>query len=188
MRAGLAITTLALCGMAANATAADNGFYLGVGAARTSFDLDSALDSKDTGFKFTAGFRLLDSFAVEANYADHGKASLPSGVACIALVGVECPDTSNVKAKTTSAFAVGFLAFPLIDLFGKAGYSITDTRLRTPNFPDFGDSDDKGSFAWGVGAQAHFLSLAVRAEYEQFKLMGNEKLSAISLSFLYTFL
>ena len=43
------------------------------------------------------------------------------------------------------------------------------------------------SFAWGVGAQAHLGSLGARAEFEQFRTMGNEKLSAISVSVLYTF-
>ncbi len=186
MRAG--ITTIALCCAAGSAVAADNGLYLGVGATRSDFNLEQTLDGKDNGLKLIAGFRLLDSFGVEVNYADHGKATVPAGVACVALVGTNCPDTSNVDAKTTSAFAVGFLDFPLLDFFGKAGFSVTDTKLRTPNFPSFGDSDKKGDFAWGVGAQAHFLSFAVRAEYEQFKLMGDEKLKTVSLSFLYTFL
>jgi hypothetical protein len=182
------LATILLAGSAATATAADNGFYLGAGAARSSFDIDSALDSKDTGLKFTAGLRLLDSFGVEASYTDHGKSVLPSGIACIALVGTNCPDTTNLKAKTTAAYAVGFLDFPLLDLFGKAGYSITASKLRTPNFPSFNDNDDKGSFAWGAGAQAHFGSLGVRAEYEQTRLIGNEKLGTVSVSFLYTFL
>lgn len=188
MRATLVtLATLAL-GATGTAAAADNGFYLGAGATRSDFDLQSALDSKDTGMKLIAGARLLDSFGIEANYIDHGKSVLPSGIACIALVGVNCPDTTNVKAKTTSAFAVGFLDFPLIDLFGKAGYSITSSKLRTPNFPSFDDSDNKGDFAWGVGAQAHFGSFGVRAEYEQFRLIGDEKLGTVSVSFVYTFL
>lgn len=182
------IATMALCGFAGAATAADNGFYLGIGGVRSDFDLESALDSKDTGLKLTAGVRLLDSFGVEASYADHGKARLPSGIACVQIVGVDCPSVTTVKAKTTSAFAVGFLAFPLVDLFGKAGFSVTDSKLRTPNFPAFGDDDNKGDFAWGVGAQAHFGSLGVRAEYEQFRMIGDQKIGAVSLSFLYTFL
>lgn len=183
-----AIATLALCCMAGGATAADNGFYLGVGGTRSDFDLDNALDSTDTGLKLTAGLRLLDSFGVEASYTDLGKATLPSGIACVALVGANCPDTSRVDAKTTAAYAVGFLDFPLLDLFGKVGYSITDSKLRTPNFPSFGDKDNKGDLAWGLGAQAHFGSLGVRAEYERFSLFGSEKVGAVSVSFLYTFL
>jgi opacity protein-like surface antigen len=186
MRAGLA--TIALCCVAGSAAAADNGFYLGAGAAHSDFDVENALDSKATGFKLIAGLRLLDSFGVEANYTDHGKAVLPSGVACVALVGTNCPDRTNVDAKTTAAYAVGFLDFPVLDLFGKAGFSITDTKLRTPNVPSFNDKDSSTNFAWGVGAQAHFLSLAVRAEYEQHKLIGDEKLGTVSLSFIYTFL
>jgi opacity protein-like surface antigen len=186
MRAKLA--TIALCCAAGSAAAADNGFYLGAGASRSDFDIASALDSKDSGFKLIAGLRLLDSFGVEANYTDHGKAVLPSGIACIALVGVDCPDTSNVSAKTAAAYAVGFLDFPLLDLFGKAGLSTTSSKLRTPNFPAFNDKDSSTDFAWGAGAQAHFGSLGVRAEYEQHRIMGNEKLGSVSLSFVYTIL
>lgn len=182
------LATIALCCAAGSAAAADNGVYLGAGAARSDFDLASALDSKDTGFKLIGGVRLLDSLGVEVNYTDHGKAVLPSGIACIALVGVDCPDTTNVSARTAAAYAVGFLDFPLLDVFGKAGLSVTSSKLRTPNLPSFNDKDSSTDFAWGAGAQAHFGSLGVRAEYEQHRIMGNEKLGSVSLSFVYTFL
>ena len=129
----------------------------------------NALDNKDTGFKAIAGLRLLDSFGVELNYADHGSASLPSGIACVALVGVNCPSTTYVDATTTSAFAVGFLDFPLLDLFAKAGVSLARGEVRTPGLPSFGFSETDTNFAWGAGAQAHFGSLGARAEYERFK-------------------
>lgn len=181
-------TLLALCLASGAAQAADNGFYLGAGALRSDFKLDETLDSKDTGFKLIAGLRLLDSFGVEVNYADFGKSTLPTGIACIALVGVDCPSQVDVDAKSTSAFAVGFLAFPLIDLFGKAGLSVTQAKTKAPGTPAFNDKDNSTDFAWGVGAQAHFGSLAVRGEFERFKFYGDEKLNVASLSFIYTFL
>jgi len=179
---------LAACCIGASANAADNGFYLGLGAGRSDFNLESALDNADTGLKLIAGIRLLDSFGVELNYADHGKASIPSGIACIALVGVNCPDTTNVKAKTTAAYAVGFLDFPLLDLFGKAGLAKVGGKLSTPGQPTFNFSNDDTDFAWGAGAQAHFGSLGARVEYEQFKLFGDQKLRMVSASLVYTFL
>jgi opacity protein-like surface antigen len=179
---------IAACCVGATANAADNGFYFGLGAGRSDFNLEDALDNADTGLKLIAGVRLLDSFGVELNYADHGKARLPSGIACIALVGENCPDTSRVAAKTTAAYAVGFLDFPLLDLFGKAGLAKVDGKLTTPGLPTFSFSDDKTDFAWGVGAQAHFGSLGARVEYEQFKLFGDEKLRMVSASLVYTFL
>ncbi len=179
---------IAACCFGATANAADNGFYFGLGAVRSDFNLEDALDNTDTGLKLIAGVRLLDSFGVELNYADQGKATVPSGIACITLVGVNCPDTATLKAKTTAAYAVGFLDFPLLDLFGKAGLAKVDGKLATPAQPPFSFSNNDTDFAWGVGAQAHFGSLGARVEYEQFKLFGDEKLRMVSASLVYTFL
>lgn len=185
--AALPATTLALAMLAATpALAADNGFYLGAGLGRSSFDLRQSLDDSDTGYKIIGGMRLLDSFGVEVNYADHGNARLPSGLACVTLVGANCPAEASLDAKTASAFAVGFLDFPLVDLFAKAGLSYTDSSLRVRNLTGFGDSDKSANFAWGVGAQAHLGSFAVRAEYERFKVFDDRKLESITASLVYT--
>jgi len=182
------LALLTLCLASGVAAAADNGFYLGAGIGRSNFDLEAPLDSKDTTWKAIAGVRLLDSFGVELNYTDFGKATVPSGVACIALVGANCPSTTRVEGSALSAFAVGFLDFPVVDLFGKVGLSRGDAKLRTPGFPAFSASDSGTDFAWGAGVQAHFLSFAVRAEYERYKIFGDTKVSLGSLSFIYTFL
>jgi len=180
---------LGLLASAGLAQAADNGFYLGFGAVQSEYGLDNPLDEqpfddKDTGYKAIAGFRILDSFGVEANYIDHGNAVLPPG-ACVPLVGVPCPDSADVEAKTLSAFAVGFLDFPLIDLFAKAG--ATSWKIDGTS-SGFSFDDDDIEFAWGVGAQAHFGSIGARLEYENFSVIEDEELGTISLSFLYTFL
>lgn len=182
------IVLLTLCLASSAATAADNGFYLGAGIGRSDFNLDAPLDSKDTTWKAIAGVRLLDSFGVELNYTDFGKASVPSGVACVALVGTNCPSTTRVEGNALSAFAVGFLDFPVIDLFGKVGFARGNATLRTPGFPAFSASDSGTDLAWGAGVQAHFLSLAIRAEYERYQIFGDTKVSLGSLSFIYTFL
>lgn len=185
--AGIAATFAAATLGASTAMAADNGVYLGLGAGKSDFNLQGALDNTDKGLKLIAGLRLLDSFGVELNYADHGRATLPSGILCAALVGEFCPDTSRVTAKTLSAFAVGFLDFPVVDLFAKAGVSRMDGKLATPTQPAFAHKDNGTDFAWGVGAQAHFASLGLRLEFEQFRLFG-ESLRGVSASFVYTFL
>jgi hypothetical protein len=83
---------------------------------------------------------------------------------------------------------VGFLDFPLVDLFAKLGLSLSDGKLRTPNFSSFNQSDKNTDVVWGLGAQAHFGSFGARAEFERFKLFGDRKLDIISVSLLYTFL
>ena len=187
----LRLTTLfALLAFAGLSQAADNGLYLGVGATQSEYGMYNPddfepFDDKDTGYKAIVGFRILDSFGVEANYIDHGTAVLPAGNACVPLVGVPCPGNTEVEAKTLSAFAVGFLDFPLIDLFAKAGAASWKVDGSSDSFSF---DDDDLEFAWGVGAQAHFGSLGARLEYENFSVIEDEEIGTISLSFIYTFL
>ena len=167
MKAPLALLALSL--VAGTAQAADNGFYIGVGVGSSKFDVDEALDDSDLGLKAIAGVRLLDSFALEASYIDFGKAT---------------SDVSDVKATALGAFALGFLHFPLLDVFAKAGLAKVDVELGTGSE---NSSDEHTDFAWGLGAQAHFGSFAVRGEFEQYQLFSADQ-RLLSLSFIYTFL
>lgn len=191
------LRTMALTGLvliAPLAQAADNGFYLGAGVLQSDYGLDnpsgfSPFDDEDNGYKAILGWRPLDSFGVELNYADHGNAVVPSGIVCVQWITVPCPVDSDAEAKTLSAFAVGYLDLPLVDLFAKAGATSWDFDLQSrPSGSGFSASRSGTEFAWGAGAQAHFGSLALRLEYEQLNIVDDEKLGSISLSFLYTFL
>ena len=174
--------------------AADNGIYLGAGYAQSEYGLSNPLDAnefddEDSGYKLIAGFRPLDSFGVEMNYIDHGNATVPAGVACIQVVGEPCPDTSKFNATTLSAFAVGYIDFPVIDLFGKVGATSWQfDASSTPAFPDFNVDESDIDFDWGLGVQARFGSLGARLEYESFKIIEDEEIGTVSLSFTYTFL
>jgi opacity protein-like surface antigen len=156
------------------AQAADNGFYLGAGYVQSDYGLQDVgregFDDEDSGFKAIVGWRPLDNFGVEVNYIDHGEAFLP-------------PDT-RVGAETLSGFAVGYIAFPVVDLFAKAGATSwqVDGNAGLDNI-----KEDDFDFAWGVGIQARIWSLGARLEYEQFPIVDDEKLDTISLSFTYTF-
>lgn len=191
----LRITTLiGLCCVASFAQAADNGIYLGAGVGQSEYGLDNPFDAKPsddeaTGYKLIAGWRLLDSFGLEASYQDHGDATLPSGIVCAQFITVPCPDRSEFTAKTLSAFAVGYLDFPLVDLFAKAGVTSWEfDGHSTSAFPNF-DVDEEGSdFAWGAGVQVHFGSLGARLEYERFNIIRDEHVGAVSLSVIWTFL
>jgi len=174
--------------------AADNGIYVGAGITQSEYGLDNPLgaepfDDKDNGYKLIFGFRPHDNFGVEANYIDHGDAIVPSGIVCIQFITVPCPDTTKLQAKTLSAFAVGYLDFPLVDLFAKAGVTAWQFEGQsTPAFPGFSIDEDDVDLAWGLGVQARFGSIAARLEYENFSIIEDEKLGTISLSFTYTFL
>lgn len=186
------IVTALLVAIAPLARAADNGIYLGVGYAESDYGLSNPgnaqpFDDTDSGYKLIAGFRPLDSFGVEVSYVDHGNATVPAGVACIQLFRAPCPDTTRLSAETLSAFAVGFLDLPVVDLFAKAGITSASLNSSTPGFPAFNVSKDNTDFAWGGGIQAHFGSLGARLEYESLPVTGSQDVGTISLSFIYTF-
>ena len=177
------------------AQAADNGFYLGAGVTHSDYGLDNPaglrpFDDKDTGFKLFAGWRPLDSFGIEASYADHGDVRVPSGVVCIALVNAPCPDQTRIEAKSASLFAVGYVDLPLLDLFAKVGVNHwqADGYSFGTLAPTFRIDDSGSDFAWGLGVQARFGSLAARAEYERFKVLASEDIGMVSLSVSWTFL
>ena len=163
---GLAIAPLA--------QAADNGIYIGAGYVQSDYGLDdpdlAGFDDEDDGFKLIAGWRVIDNFGIEVNYIDHGDALVP-------------PDT-RLGAETISGFAVGYIDFPVLDLFAKAGATSWQVDAVTGGADV--DEDDL-DFAWGVGIQARIWSLGARLEYEQFPVLDDEKLDTISLSFTYTF-
>lgn len=173
LRQGI-LATLVLA-IAPLAQAADNGIYIGAGYVQSDYGLDdpdlAGFDDEDSGFKLIAGWRPIDNFGVEVNYIDHGDALVP-------------PDT-RLGAETISGFAVGYIALPVVDLFAKAG--ATSWKVDAVTGGADIDEDDL-DFAWGAGIQARILSLGARLEYEQFPIVGDEKLDTISLSFTYTFL
>ncbi len=175
--------------------AADNGFYLGAGAVQSDYGLSnpgaaSPFDDGTSGYKLIAGWRPLDSFGVEATYMDHGNATVPSGIVCIQFITVPCPASTSVTATTMSAFAVGYLDLPLVDLFAKAGVSSWkfDGHSIGGFTPAFTINENGSGVAYGAGVQVRFGSLGARLEYERFEIVRSEALDAVSLSFTYTFL
>jgi opacity protein-like surface antigen len=188
------VTLIGLCSVAGLAQAADNGIYFGAGVTQSDYGLANPgsarpFDDETNGYKLIVGWRPLDSFGIEANYIDHGDATVPSGIVCLQFITVPCPDRTNLAATTTSAFAVGYLDLPLVDLFVKAGLSNWQfDGHSTQAFPGFRINDDGTDFAWGAGVQARFGSIGARLEYERFNIVEDEGLDTISLSLTYTFL
>lgn len=177
------------------AWSADNGFYVGAGAVQSDYGLSnpgagSPFDDSTSGYKAIAGFRVLDSFAIEANYNDYGNATVPSGIVCLQFITVPCPASASLTAKTISAFAVGFLHLPVVDLFAKAGANSWKFDGHTTGgfTPAFRINESGTGLAYGAGVQLHFGSLGARLEYERFEIVRSETLDAVSLSFIYTFL
>jgi hypothetical protein len=171
-----ALGTLSLAAMAPKASAADNGFYLGAGVTQTEFDVDDIGNGEldDNSFKIIAGFRPLDWLAVEANYID---------------LGGESSGGVNLDATATTLSALAIAEFGVIDVYGRVGVANWNVDLESGLF---NEDDDGWEPTFGVGVGAHFGSLGVRAEYEQFSADLFDELDSdintISLSFTYTFL
>ena len=177
------------------AWSADNGFYVGAGATQSDYGFSNPgaaqpFDDSTSGYKLIAGIRLLDSFAIEANYIDHGNATVPSGIVCLQFITVPCPASTSLTAKTLSAYAVGFLHFPVVDLFAKAGVDQWkfDGHSIGAGAPAFTVNESGTDLAYGAGLQLHFGSLGARLEYERFDFARSQTLDAVSVSFIYTFL
>lgn len=160
------------------AHAADNGFYLGgsVGNANVDSRSDALdFDENDVGWKVFVGVRPIDLIAAEVSYTDFGSPSTSVG-----------PVRTNADVKAASAFALLYAPLPLpkVDLYAKAGFARLEQDISSSSFRlDRTDTD----FAWGVGGQLNFGSLAVRAEYERFKTDGGDP-DFVSVGFAWTFL
>jgi opacity protein-like surface antigen len=191
MRTLFIISTFAASAMFAHAAAAaDNGLYVGASIGQSTTDLGvpgsvgDLFDEEDSGFKLMAGLRPLDWFGVEASYLDLGKVEQTRNDVGFA--------DFEFDQKGYNAFGVFFLDIATFDLFAKAGLVRWDldgsgTTLFGP--ADF--SDDGTDFAWALGAQARFRSIAVRLEYERFQVKALdgliEKPEMFSIGLTWTF-
>jgi Outer membrane protein beta-barrel domain len=184
----LSFSSLALVTMASTASAADSGIYFGGGIVHSTIDTASTtfanppstadLSDSDNGYKVIVGVRPLDWFAIEANYIDLGKinASTPSAHAEYGLKGID-------------AFGVLLFGVPFVDLYAKAGviqWQADGGITAVSNIPL--SSDSGFDVAYGAGAQARLGSLAIRLEYEQFKIKDTDNVAAVTLGVTWTFL
>lgn len=167
---------LSLC--AGQAVAADNGFYLGAAAMKSQVDgFSGNFDLDDTGYKLIAGFRPLDSFAVELNYMDLGSDSATLGAARF-----------DGEATAFAGFAMLMLPLPLIDLYAKAGVARWEAKGSLSSITVSSLKDNGTEVAYGAGVQAHFGSLGARLEYESFDIEDTDGVDLFSLGLTWTFL
>ena len=174
-----ALGALSLAAVAPQAAAADNGFYIGAGITQTEFDIDDIGSGEldDNSFKIIAGFRPLNWLAVEANYIDLGGESFED----------EFLGDSSLDATAITVSALAIAEVGIIDLYARLGMANWKVDIDTDELGDF--SDDGWEPTYGVGIGAHFGSIGVRAEWEQFNADDlDADISTISLSFTYTFL
>lgn len=129
----------------------------------------TACDATDTGWKLLGGYRFNRYVGVEASYIDWGEvtASFNTGAQVVA------------KQHSYGLAAVGTI--PLgerFELFGKAGFLMTEqeTRRITPN--PLNVSRDDTEFHYGAGVKSAFTrNWAVRGEWEKTDKLKVELLS-----------
>lgn len=163
------------------------GFYIGAGLTEVAIDgfddqldVDTDLDLDDTSWKAFAGWRFNEYFATELNYMDLGSEELEEGAARFEL-----------EAEAISAYAIGMVPVPYVDLYAKAGLAWWDAQGTSNIVPPSGvDNDfdeDETEFAWGAGIQARYRNFGARLEYESFDVADTDGLDLFSLGLTYTF-
>ena len=169
------------------AEAADNGIYAGLSLGRTKIDLrdpEPSVNDKDTGWKLFAGVRPLDWLGAEVSYFDLGKLTQQ-------FAGTSDISDYRLEQSGFDAFGVAYFNVANVDFFAKAGVARWTSKS---SFTGIGgpirDTDHGIDFAWGVGAQLRFGSLAARLEFERFEI--NERpqnhSQMISVGLSWTFL
>jgi opacity protein-like surface antigen len=166
------------------------GVYFGGSIGQSQLNIDS-LDfaGHDTAWKATFGVRAIDLFGGEIEYANLGSPHK-------ALGGYGDVRTT---ASGPAVFGMAYLPLPVpfLDLYAKAGLANIQQRAEVALAPGFntcaqgiscgGFSTTESEFAWGAGAQLKSGSIAVRAEFEQFRATGGN-LNLASIGLYWTFL
>lgn len=203
-RTGVAGAVLLALGMAsAPAAAATPGFYVAADLANSTYDVNrsdldedfetvqSSLDKTGLGYSFAVGYQFSPFFAVEAAYADLGKAKYSASV-----------DDGEDAFDLTATFKVGGPAlslvgsWPLTDTFSldaRAGALFGKTKLtgRIDGVPgSFSESENDTSLLFGVGGTYSFSdTLGIRLGYTILKdaLAGEENVNQFSVGLKYSF-
>lgn len=150
--------------MAACATTASAGIYVGASALSTSAEFQDAaasFDTNATAWKAFAGVTFFKFVGLEASYRDLGSHSGTSG-------------SNSVKADLTAYDLSLRGVLPVgknIQLFAKAGYADITSKGSFDDVEGVLSTFDQSSwqFMYGVGLDwTFFMGLGLRAEWEQY--------------------
>ncbi len=155
------------------------GIYLG-GSVGQSFiqtevkDIENSdwkLDDNDFGYKFIAGVRMSEAFAIEGGYK---------------YLGSIKDETESISYESkTSGYdlcAVGNIYLGILDIHAKAGLLWWDETFETNGLEETTNGSD---FMWGFGATLRLDKLGIRAEWERFEIKEYDRLSLLSVGLIF---
>jgi len=183
MRRSMILVVLAAAALlvAINASAADNGFYLGGSVGQASFttgDLgDVDFNGDTTGYKVFAGGRFITFLGVEGSYVDFGEID-------------DARDNASYRADVTgyTLQGVAYLPLGIADIFVKGGMFQWDADLHsTIEGSSATFSTDGSDPVYGAGFQFRIQSFAIRGEVEYYDVQDADELYMYSVGASYTF-
>jgi len=141
----------------------DTGLYLGASVGSSGLDVSSggvSYDDNDVAYKIFGGYNIgivpLIDVAVEASYVNFGTAK-----------GTVSGNSAETKVTGLDAFGLVGVNLGPVSAFGKVGAIRWDGESTLLSQTTDNSGTDP---AYGLGLQFQLLSIAIRAEYELFKL------------------
>jgi opacity protein-like surface antigen len=178
-RAGAATAALAIGSALATPASAellDAYIGAGLGQAQVRADVPNVASFKEnhTAWKAFAGVRFISLLGAEVAYLDFGS---PEGT----IAG------QNVQADLDGKSLMGLVYLPIpvpvVDVFGKAGYTRLDGSVSVNSSTVLRSSLNEDAFTYGAGVQVKFAGWGIRGEYERFTASGRDpSLWTISLA------
>ncbi len=187
----LALIVVAIIALAAPASAAETGIYVGGGLGVSSLDVsdfapefaDLRLEQSDPGTKLFAGWRVSRFFAVEAGYTNFGDVRQWEGG------NLNFFREAKIGISMWSAYAVGLV--PLsgkTDLYGKLGYSSWDSSVQTTSSGETEDLSTSGTDpTFGIGLALRFKKFGARVEGDWLQIPDSGQVFMLSASLTFIF-
>lgn len=165
--ASAALLTAALCAAPARADILDAYVGAGLGQSQIEADIPSVASFKEnhTAWKAYAGVRVISLLGAEVAYLDFGN---PRGT----VAGQEV--RADLNGKSLMGLVYVPIPAPVIDVFGKAGYTRLDGSVTVGSSTALRGSLDDDAFTYGAGVQLKFAGWGVRGEYERFTASGRD--------------
>jgi hypothetical protein len=196
-----------LLAASAGASAADHGFYVGVGRASVdahygpdrsvAFPADAGLpkgiaarDLRPLGasaWRAVAGYRVVDWLAIESGYDDFAGDDALTGITCV--VAAPCPAREVGDADSLSLSVLAIYPRGPFDLFVKAGAARWrgDVEFRDSDGSHLATTRTNGTDpVFGAGVQLRYLRVLARLEYARAKF-GEDSANLVSLELACTF-